>query len=541
MPDVASPSPVPQLVGAPLVLVVVDGLGFAKPGPGNAVAQAATPNLDMLLERFPSTTLEASGDAVGLPHGQRGNSEAGHMNLGAGRVVPQDSLYITQAIADGSFDRNPAFLEAIHHTQRHGGRVHVIGMLTGLQSPHADPDHMAALLKLLAEQQVKPVYLHLFTDGRDTPRFAAIGLLKLLRERFVNGEHIATIMGRFYGMDRKKKWDRTEAAYETIVGGRGRQASTAEEAIMQGYNRGESDEYLSPTVMLHESQPFGQVRDGDSIIFFNLRSDRARQLTKALIQPDFNERNPGSFVRSTVLKDVRCVAMTDFGPDLGDVLTAFPSRDVPNTLPFVLGPQVRQLYVAEAEKFAHITYFFNGGYAQPVAGERRVLVPSPDVVSYDQTPEMGAPGITKVVERAIEGHEANFIALNYSNPDMVGHTGNLLATIKAVQVVDESIGQLWRALEKVGGTLVVTADHGNAERKINTDTGEVYTEHTEAPVPLIVAPASPDAAVRQLRSGGVLGDVAPTLLELLGLPQPAEMTGHSLLGRRGRRRSFRLR
>lgn len=540
MPDV-QPQPSSPLVGTPLVLVVVDGLGFAKPGPGNAVTQAATPNLDALLERFPSTTLEASGDAVGLPHGQRGNSEAGHMNLGAGRVVPQDSLYISQAIADGSFDRNPAFLEAIHHIQRTGGRMHVIGMLTGLQSPHADPDHMAALLKLMSEQHVKPVYLHLFTDGRDTPRFAAIGLLKQLREWFVNGEHIATVMGRFYGMDRKKKWDRTAAAYEAIVNGQGHRVNTADEAIMQGYNRGESDEYLSPTAMLHEGQPFGQVRDGDSVIFFNLRSDRARQLMKALVQPDFNERNPGSFVRSRVLQNVRCVAMTDFGPDLGDVLTAFPSRDVSGTLPFVLGPSVRQLYVAEAEKFAHITYFFNGGYAQPVAGERRVLVPSPDVVSYDQTPEMGAPGITKVVERAVEGREADFIALNYSNPDMVGHTGNLLATIKAVQVVDESIGQLWRAVEKGGGTLVVTADHGNAERKINTDTGEVYTEHTDAPVPLIVASASPAVQVKALRAGGILGDVAPTVLELLGRPQPPEMTGRSLVVSRGRRHPVRLR
>jgi 2,3-bisphosphoglycerate-independent phosphoglycerate mutase len=523
------------LPGTPLVLAILDGFGVADDSPGNAITQARTPIIDELVINFPHTTLNASGKAVGLPHDQRGNSEAGHMNLGAGRVVAQDSLYITEAIQDGSFFKNPAFLAAINYAHQHNGKVHLVGMLTGLQSPHADPDHLGALCEMLARHKFKRVFLHLFTDGRDTPRFAAIGLLKLLRERFKNGEQIATVMGRFYGMDRKKKWDRTQAAYEAMVKGAGHKVPSADEAIMQGYNRGESDEYIKPSVMVDsQGAPIATVADGDSIILFNLRSDRARQLTKAFVQTDFNALNPNSFVRTPVLKHLRFVAMTDFGPDLGDVLTAFPSRDVEGALPQTLGTSVRQLYVAEAEKFAHVTYFFNGGYANPVAGERRVLIPSPDVVSYDQTPEMGAPGVTKVVVQALTNKSADFICFNFSNPDMVGHTGNLLATIKAIQVVDECLGKIWAAVQAAGGTLVITADHGNAECKINADTGEVYTEHTAAPVPLIIASKNTGvcSTLGKLKSGGELADVAPTILQLLGLPQPAVMTGKSLATKR---------
>lgn len=522
------------LDGTPLVLAVLDGWGIAKKSPGNAIAQAKIPNFNALQKKFSYTTLEASGAAVGLPHDQRGNSEAGHMNLGAGRVVAQDSLYITQAITDGSFFRNPAFLAAVQHLKKTNGNLHIIGMLTGLQSPHADPEHLGALLKLLVDQKVKHVFLHLFTDGRDTPKFAAIGLLKLLREKFKNGEQVATLMGRFWGMDRKKKWDRTQKAYEAMVLGRGRLVNSAEEAIMQAYNRGESDEFISPSVIIKHGQPVGRIKDGDAIIFFNLRSDRARQLTKALVQKKFNDLNPNAFTRSHTLKNMRLVAMTDFGPDLGDIMTAFPSRDVVNALPVVLGKKVRQLYVAEAEKFAHVTYFFNGGYADPVAGERRVMIPSPDVVSYDQTPEMGAPGVTKVVVQALQENSADFITLNFSNPDMVGHTGNLLATIKAVQIVDDCLGKIWNAVQKAGGTLVITADHGNAECKINNQTGEVYTEHTTDPVPLIVASSHKGVCpnLGSLRKGGKLADVAPTILHILGIKQPSQMDGKNLLNTR---------
>jgi 2,3-bisphosphoglycerate-independent phosphoglycerate mutase len=442
---------------------------------------------------------------------------------------------LPEAIEDGSFYKNPAFLAAINHAKKHDGAVHLVGMLTGLQSPHADPDHLGALCELLAKHKFKKVFLHLFTDGRDTPRFAAIGLLKLTAEKFRNGEQVATIMGRFWGMDRKKKWDRTEAAYQAMVMGKGRQVESADEAIMQGYNRGESDEFISPSVVVDSSgKPVGCVHDEDSIILFNLRSDRARQLTKAFVQADFNQLNPGSFVRPRVLQHLRFVAMTDFGPDLGDVLTAFPSRDVPESLPQVLGSGVHQLYVAEAEKFAHVTYFFNGGYANPVAGERRVLIPSPDVVSYDQTPEMGAPGITKVIVQALADRSADFICFNFSNPDMVGHTGNLLATIKAVQIVDDCLGKIWAAVQAAGGTLVITADHGNAECKINADTGEVYTEHTASPVPLIIASKNDGvcSTLGKLKPGGTLADVAPTILDLMTLPKPDLMTGKSLLTRR---------
>ncbi len=524
------------LPSSPLVLAILDGFGVAADSPGNAVEQAETPTLDQLLAKFPNTTLDASGKAVGLPHDQRGNSEAGHMNLGAGRVVAQDSLYITEAIADGQFFKNPAFLEAIHHAERQKGKVHLVGMLTGLQSPHADPEHLAALCDMLAKHRFKRTYLHLFTDGRDTPRFAAIGLLKMLRDGFKNGEQIATVMGRFYGMDRKKKWDRTQAAYEAMTEGKGRHVHSADEAILQAYNRGESDEYVQPSVVVgKDGKPVGTIGTGDAIILFNLRSDRARQLTKAFIQPDFNQLNPGSFVRKVQPEHLRFVAMTDFGPDLGQVLTAFPSRDVPQTLPFVLGPGVRQFYVAEAEKFAHVTYFFNGGYANPVAGEKRQLIPSPDVVSYDQTPEMGAPGITKAVVQALDSKSADFICLNFSNPDMVGHTGNLLATIKAVHITDGCLGEIWAAVQRAHGTLIITADHGNAERKVNLDTGEMYTEHTASPVPFILASANDETCSNigaKLRTGGILADVAPTILALLGLPQPEEMTGESLLTKR---------
>ncbi len=529
------------LPSSPLVLAIVDGLGEAPPSPGNAVTQAGTPNISKLKERFPWTTLNASGQAVGLPHNQRGNSEAGHMNLGAGRVVAQDSLYITEAIADGQFFKNPAFLEAVHHAERQKGKLHLVGMLTGLESPHADPEHLAALCELLVRHKFKRTYLHLFTDGRDTPRFAAINLLKLLRAGFKNGEQIATISGRFYGMDRKKKWDRTQVVYEAMTQGKGRHVQSADEAILQAYNRGESDEFISPSVVVgKDKKPVATVEDGDAIVLFNLRSDRARQLTKAFVQPDFNQLNPDSFVRAVQPQHLRFVAMTDFGPDLGQVLTAFPSRDVPQALPFVLGSSVRQLYVAEAEKFAHVTYFFNGGYAHAVAGERRVFIPSPDVVSYDQTPEMGAPGITKAVVQALTEKSVDFICLNFSNPDMVGHTGNLLATIKAVQITDGCLGEIWAAVEKAKGTLLITADHGNAECKVNLDTGEMYTEHTANPVPFILACANRQTCASigaKLRPGGILADVAPTILALLGLPQPKVMTGKSLLTKRGLRKA----
>lgn len=515
----------------PLILMILDGWGLAPPNHGNAIALAKTPNLDWLSKNFPATRLEASGRSVGLPPGQDGNSEAGHMNIGAGRVAEQDAVRISKNISNGTFFKNPAFLEAVAHIRRSRGRIHLLGMIGNNMSAHSAPDHLLALITFLKGKGIGDINLHLFTDGRDSPKYAALKLIRELERSFTANESINTIIGRFYAMDRKKVWSRTEASYNTLVIGNPdqgycRAAESPEAAVTQAYNSGESDEFITPYVILKNGRLTPRIGDGDAAIFFNLRSDRARQIAKAFVQQDFDRKNPGAFKKKKVIQDLLFVAMTDFGPDLDGMLSAFPSPDLFSTLPMVL-KDFRQLYIAESEKYAHVTYFLNGGYANPVAGEARLMIDSPDVRSYDETPEMSSPALTKIVLDNLNKKLYDLTVLNFAAPDMVGHTGNLKAAIDCCQRIDAHVGEIVKAYLKKGGTALVTADHGNIEEMINLETGEIDTEHSTNPVPFILAS---DKLKNKIRlNQGMLGDIAPTVLELLGADKPREMTGHSLI------------
>lgn len=493
----------------PLVLVILDGWGLAKPCKGNAICQAKTPVFDKLYKECPNTTLKASGAAVGLPTGQDGNSETGHMNIGAGRIVEQDAVHINHCIYDGTFYKNPALLTAVNHVQENNSRLHLMGLLTDGQSAHAYPDHVYALLDFVAKKGIKQVYLHLFTDGRDSAQHESIKYLEKLKNFFNNGEQVATIMGRYYAMERNKRWNITEKAYDLLTLGEAEHtAKNSEEAILSAYNRNKTDEHIEPTLIHKE----GIVKDNDAVIFFNLRSDRARQLSKAFVQQDFNKKNAGSFKRKKQLKNVSFIAMTDFGPDLDHILSAFPSRDVSETLPMMLFDR-KQLYISESEKYAHVTYFLNGGYSDPIGGENRIMIPSPDIPYYDKVPCMSAEVVTKTVVDNIRNDKYDFYCINYANPDMVGHTGNMKGTIKACECVDVEVGKLMKEMKKKKGVMIVTSDHGNAEEMIDLKTGEIDTNHSTNPVPFIICNKG-----FKLRSGGVLGSIAPTVLKLMDAP-----------------------
>lgn len=508
----------------PTVLIILDGWGLAKKNKGNAIALAQTPNFDKYWKEYPHAKLLTHGPYAGLPDMQEGNSEAGHENIGAGRVIKQDSVFINDAIEDGRFFKNTAFREAIKHLKKYNTRMHVMGLLSNEVSAHAYPEHIYALLELAEREKIDKVFLHLFTDGRDSAQHKAIEYLKNLENKFTNGEQIATLVGRAYAMDRKKDWNKVKRVYEMMVLGKGEQAESANEAILRAYDRGDTDEFVEPTVIVKNKKTVGLIQDNDIVFFFNLRSDRARQLTKVFAQDAFEKVNPGSFKRTKMPKNIRFVAMTDFGPDLSHVLTAFPSLDVENTLPMIL-KDYRQLYIAESEKYAHVTYFFNGGYADPVAGEKRIRIPSPDVKHYDEVPEMSARKVsTKVIDQ-LKKDKFDFITVNFANPDMIGHTGNLEAGIKACEVVDSELGKIIEQVRKKGGNVIVTSDHGNVEEMINLETDEVMTTHTKNPVPFIVIS---DKNVK-LASKGELANVAPTVLEVMGVKKPADMTAKSLI------------
>ncbi len=504
----------------PLVLVIMDGWGIGKPGTWNPISVAKTPHYNRLLRTSPWTKLQASGKDVGLARGQDGNSEAGHLNIGAGRVVLQDAVYISRSISDGSFFRNTAFQRAVRHVQKHHSTLHLMGMLGNAQSAHANPDHLLALLTYAHLSKLPRVAIHLFTDGRDSPRFSAIKLLRKL-ERTLHHTNIASVCGRYIAMDRALHWRRIERAYDMLTLGTGLRAASADAAILEAYNRNESDEFIQPTVITKDKPKPMTIGNNDSIIFFNLRSDRARQLTKAFVQPNFS-----GFRRKKVVKNLVFVAMTDFGPDLPGVLSAFPSRDINDTLPIAL-KAYRQLYLSESEKYAHMTYFFNGGYDHAVAGEDRVLVPSPKVMTYDTRPAMSTAELVRRVERDIQQRAHDFIAVNFAAPDMVAHTGHFHASVRAVEAVDTALGRLAATVKKVKGTLVITADHGNIEELKNVRSGEVDTEHSANPVPFIVV--GPHLKKIRLQKTGRLADIAPTILHLMNTSQPTAMTGKSLL------------
>jgi len=515
----------------PSALIILDGYGIAPSGPGNAVRLANTPFLDKIFASYPYTELRAAGEAAGLFPGVTGNSEAGHINLGAGRVVWQDLVAISKMIDDGTFFKNAALLEAVKHVQKNKSNLHIMGLLTGANSAHACPEHLDALIKFCREQAVKKVYLHLFTDGRDSDKYEGYNFLKnLLAKLDPEREIVATIMGRFYSMDRKKEWRRTELAYHTLVDGFHLVAEDALVAIEDAYARGESDEFILPTVIARKGHSPRRIEDNDSIIFFNSRSDRARQLTKAFVQKNFNDDNPGSFHRKKTLKNLIFTAMTDFGPELPGILTVYPSPDLKDTLPMMLSDQ-RQLYIAETDKYAHMTYFFNGGYATPVGGENRILVKSPAVDCYDKTPAMSAAAITDVVVKSMEEKIYDFFGINFANPDMLGHTGNLSATIQGIEFMEKCVKRIIDiAVYKNNGLVFLVGDHGNAEEMIDILTGKVDTQHSSNPVPFcIVGQKKQISQIKKLRTDGILGDVAPTILYLLKKDQPASMTGKNLI------------
>ena len=516
------------LINGPIVLVILDGFGIAPEGGANPVDLKVLPEYSRLCAESRHTRLWAHGEYVGLPEDQDGNSEAGHLNLGAGRIVKQDPSIINDSIRDGTFFKNPAFSEAIRHVKQNNSRLHLMGMLSNGQSAHSTPEHLYALLDLLDKEKVASVFLHLFTDGRDSHPFSGKTMVERLLRELRPNQRIASIIGRFYAMDRRKSWARTEKAYNAIVLGEGRCVNDPLTAFDESYREGVGDEFIEPYSICHEDKPIGDIQDNDAIIFFNHRSDRARQLAKPFVQENFNKDNPGSFIPKRIVKNLRFVAMTDFGPDLDDIITAYPSVLLKDTLPMVLSKK-RQLYLAESEKYAHMTYFFNGGYADPVNGEDRLMVPSPDVERYDQAPAMATRELADEVIKDLADKKYDFIVVNLACPDMVAHTGNLSAAKIALQAVDQNLGRLMEAVGPTGGALIVTADHGNIEEMKDFSSGAVDTEHSKNQVPFLLWLGTDGAKnLPPLRHGGVLADVGPTILDLFGVSKPVAMTGKSL-------------
>lgn len=510
----------------PLVLIILDGWGIDSPNKGNAITLAKTPNVDNYLKKYPNTLLCAHGRCVGLPDSQDGNSESGHMNIGAGRIVEQDSVRISRSINQGSFFKNPALVEAVRHVKKNNSNLHLMGMVSNGMSAHSDPDHLLALLIMAKKENVKNIYLHIFTDGRDSPKYASLNIVQKLKSQFRNGELIATVMGRFYAMDRKKKWERTEMAYNALVLGEGRRGDSSIQAITESYNRNESDEFISPYVIYKEGKMVPRINNNDAVMFFNLRSDRARQLAKIFVQKEYDKQNPGAKKRKKTLKNLRFVAMTDFGPDLDNIISAFPSSNINNTLPMLIF-KYRQLYIAESEKYAHISYFFNGGYAGKINGEKTLAIDSPDVISYDSSPIMKTKELSRAVVNYLKNDKYDFITLNIAAPDMIGHTGNLEAGIICCEGVDREVGKIVDQCLAKNGTVIITADHGNIEEMINLKTGEIDTEHSSNPVPFILINKKLNKV--KLRRKGILGDIVPTILDLIGVDKPIEMTGRSII------------
>ena len=505
----------------PTVLLILDGYGERKEKDGNAIALANTPVMDKLKKEFPYVEGQASGLFVGLPDGQMGNSEVGHMNMGAGRIVYQELTRITKAIEDGDFFENKALKEAVEHCKKENSALHFMGLVSS-GGVHSHIGHIYGLLELAKREGLKKVYLHAFLDGRDTPPDSGKSFLmdveKKMRELGV-GE-IATISGRYYAMDRDKNYDRVEKAYRAMVDGTGEKASSVEEAIDASYAKKVYDEFVLPTV-IEKDGAVHTVSDGDAIIFFNFRPDRAREICHAFCDDEFNFFNRGA------RKKVFFVCFTDYDPTIPNKRVAFEKEEIHNTLGEVVSNLGKnQLRIAETEKYAHVTFFFNGGKEEPYENEDRILVPSPkEVPTYDLKPEMSCYTVTEKLTEAIRSGKYDLVVANFANPDMVGHTGVLSAAIKAIEVVDECMGKVVDAVESMHGNLFILADHGNADIMIDEKTGEPYTAHTTNPVPFILV----SDEKHKLREGGCLADVAPTLLELMGIPQPKEMTGKSLL------------
>ncbi len=506
----------------PLALIIIDGWGYTPEREGNAIALASTPFYDELIEKYPHTLLEASGTRVGLPKGVMGNSEVGHLNIGSGRVIRMDVSRIDYAIETGEFFNNEVLAAAIANAQTNKKSLHLMGLLSDGQV-HSSQEHLYALLRMCKERGLQKVYVHCFLDGRDTPPASAYGYVEALQVKCgeIGCGRIASLIGRYYAMDRDKRWERTERAYKLLVNGEGEHVIDAVEAVKRSYERGLTDEFIEPLVVERETgEPVATIEDGDAVIFFNFRPDRARQLTNALAVPGF-----GGFSTPHRPKvDFVCFSKYD---ETFPLAIAFPSETPRNVLAEVFGRDgVRNFRLAETEKYAHVTYFFNGGVETPFNCERRLLVPSPKVSTYDLEPEMSVFKVTDKILRAIEERETDVFIINFANPDMVGHTGKLKETIEAVQYVDTCLGWITKGIWRARGRTLITADHGNCEQMIDLTTGQPHTAHTTNPVPFHLIDET--AIGMTLRSGCALEDVAPTMLGLLGVEKPAEMTGRDL-------------
>lgn len=508
-----------------VILIILDGYGLAPASEGNAISLAHIPNLGNYWNNYPHGAIEACGEAVGLEKSETSGSETAHENIGAGRIVIQDSCRISKSIDDGSFFVNAALAGAIENLKKSkDASLHLMGLLSSSDSPHSKPKHLKALLELARRHGIKNVYLHLFTDGRDSPPKSAKKFLEELNEHMENigvGK-IATIGGRVYGMDRVKRWDRLLKAYDAMVLGKGETASNSFEAVDKAYEEGLSDEFILPTVIVDDkNQPVSLIKEGDSVIFFHLRSDRARQFTKLFTLEDFKEVK-----REKVLKNVFFVAFTDFGPDL-PIRTAFPSMPIKNSLTVVL-KGLKQLYISEIEKFAHVTYFFNGGFADPIAGEARIVLQSDSVLNYKDNPKMSAEEVADVIINNVKFNVYNFIAVNFANLDMVGHSGSIPATIKAAEEIDLQVGKVIKEILEKDGSAILVGDHGNAEEMLDLKTGKTSTSHSKNPVPVILINKKWEGNPIILKNA-MLRDIAPTIIDLFGREKPEEMTGESLI------------
>src|SRR5687767_7494511 len=508
----------------PLALIVLDGWGYREATEGNAIALAGTPTWDAVWRHPARTLLAASGTRVGLPEGQMGNSEVGHLNLGAGRVVMQDLDRISTAIADGSFFRNESFLAVCDEVKKTGGTLHLLGLL-GAGGVHAIDEHLYALIDLAVRERVPKVAIHAFMDGRDTMPRSGLAYMEALLSYAASKSgpetdiRVASVCGRYYAMDRDRRWNRTELAYRSVIDGSGPPATSADAVIRSSYDGGVTDEFILPATILKDGAPVAPIREGDAVICFNYRSDRMRQIVQALIDPAFSGFSVSGRPRVPV------VTLTSYDKTF-DLPVAFQPQSMARLVAEVLSAEGRTLLkTAETEKYPHVTYFFNGGREAACPGEDRILIPSQKVATYDLMPEMSAPGITDVLCNAIEAKSHDFILCNYANADMVGHSGSMEATIQAVRTVDECLARVLKSAEKSGTRLLITADHGNAEMMIDPATGGPHTAHTTSPVPFVIVG---DERVQSLRGGGALCDVGPTILRMMGIEQPPEMTGTTL-------------
>lgn len=501
----------------PVLLMILDGWGIAPASSSNAAAVAATPCLDKFFAEYPHTTLKASGGAVGLPDGQMGNSEVGHLNIGAGRIIYQELTRITKAVKDGDFFTNPVLTDVMAKTKAAGKALHLMGLLSD-GGVHSHLEHVFALLEMARQQGLEKVYVHAFLDGRDVGPKTAVTYLQQLQEAMqqIGVGKIATVSGRYYAMDRDKRWERTEKAYRALVLGEGEHAEDAVSGVEHSYKQGVTDEFVIPFIV---GENDGRITAGDGIVFFNFRPDRARQMTRALSETEFD-----GFKRPEGVLPVNFVCMTQYDVTIAAPV-AFPPQTYEDTLGEVLAKQgLQQLRIAETEKYAHVTFFFNGGVEAPNAGEERILIPSPKVATYDLQPEMSAREVTEALLTELDKDKFDVVILNFANPDMVGHTGVLEAAVKAMETVDECAGRIVAKVLALGGSVCITADHGNLEKMTDETTGQPHTAHTTNPVPFILV----SNEEHKLHSG-ILADIAPTLLELLHIDKPAAMTGSSLM------------